>query len=119
MSIIQADIVEKGFQVGIMDIIYAKAEAVLDWLGPEDESSHTTLKLANTISDGYKKIPEEIRPRGHFAFNDTALYAIVGVEPISIKDWDAVVRFFLRTWFRRIWMVQEVGPVTPAVFCVW
>lgn len=109
VSINQADVVEKGFQVGMMDKIYAKAEAVLVWLGPEDESSQTTLKLANTISDGYKKIPEEIRPRGHYAFNDKALYAMLGVEPISIKDWDAVIRFFSRTWFRRIWMVQEIA----------
>lgn len=109
VSINQDDVAERSLQVGMMDKIYIQAESVLVWLGPKDESSEITIKLAQTISKSYQKMEKEDRPRGHFPFNDPTLYAILGVKPITIKEWDSVIRFFSRTWFRRIWMVQEVA----------
>jgi hypothetical protein len=68
ISINQDDFAERSSQVSIMDKIYASAESVLVWLGPEDKASKITLQIIKHINEVYDGIPLENRPTGSFLF---------------------------------------------------
>jgi hypothetical protein len=78
-----------------MRTIYQRAKEVSIWLGPEDWSpnSHLAWKL---IQDLYA-CPREI----------DALSGLV--QPSREAEFDALIRFFRRDYFWRIWVVQEVA----------
>lgn len=100
LCINQDDDEEKCHQVEQMRTIYQRAREVSIWLGPEDWSlqSHLAWRL---ILDLYNC------PR-----NLESLSKIV--QPSREQEFDALVRFFRRDYFWRIWVVQEVACATTA-----
>jgi hypothetical protein len=40
--------------------------------------------------------------------NDADDFTRAGLKPFSAADWRSIQVFFSRTWFRRLWIVQEV-----------
>lgn len=88
---------ERGHQVGQMRLVYQKAEGVLIWLG-----------LSNANIDDFFE-----------AMNDPRLKVVktAGSEAVSYKNntelrrkYQATFsRLMARSWFRRVWIIQEVA----------
>ncbi|KAM3067208.1 hypothetical protein ACMFMF_009708 [Clarireedia jacksonii] len=85
---------ERNHQVGIMRTIYERAEKVLVWLGNECENSHNALLLAEHLYN-YRQSEEDLA-KHVFTTPDIALY------------FKALKELFARSYWRRIWVVQEI-----------
>ena len=91
-------------QVRIMNDIYTKAWHVVIWLGKETPED----KMAFELLDRFKEIFDE---RGLVEIGPEH-YRAVGLPTIHDSDWShwtAVVELFQRSWFQRIWVVQEAA----------
>ncbi|KAK5661796.1 hypothetical protein OQA88_9898 [Cercophora sp. LCS_1] len=88
----QADIIERGAQVAFMCDIYARAENVLVCLGvaPTTSVEGEMTSLINTVT--------------------TQL-----LEQVPRRAWEALAALMRRPWFRRAWVIQEVGMARNAV----
>lgn len=92
----QADIEERNHQVHIMRRIYLKAASVIVWLGPESKPSRAAIDLI-----------VECNRSGSERLLDHKEGALRGLPDI-----------FLRSWWKRIWIVQEVVAARELViFC--
>ncbi|KAJ2990240.1 hypothetical protein NUW58_g3049 [Xylaria curta] len=93
----QDDLKERGYQVQLMAMIYAKATRVVVWL---EEVVDISLPFhGETITNG-----------------DRALEAICAAAEGQSADFledetsqKAILALFQRSWFRRIWVLQEVS----------
>jgi hypothetical protein len=97
---------ERSSQVAKMDEIYRLAQRVIVWLGPEDEEH--TPKAIDVLSR-LSAVREENRnadiPRGLY---HREIYAKLGIDPILDFEWFALGELLMRTWFNRIWVIQEI-----------
>jgi len=100
LCINQNDDEEKCEQVEMMRTIYQQATEVSIWLGPEDWSPRSDLAW-HLIKDLYH-CPREL----------SSLSSII--QPSRQDEFDALVQFFRRDYFWRIWVVQEVACATNA-----
>lgn len=100
----QGDVSERNAQVAIMSTIYSQAEKVYVWLGRQDETIQTARELLNHATE-----------KGHdFDSALTSWYETLQVLPDHIPietdiELDAIRRLFGRTWFERIWVIQELA----------
>ncbi|GAB1205870.1 hypothetical protein APSETT445_004549 [Aspergillus pseudonomiae] len=84
----QADDKEKERQIQAMGKIYARANQVVVWLGDEADNSDKAMEgIRVKVADSY----------------GVSEYANVGTHDAEIS------KLCERPWFRRIWVVQEVG----------
>lgn len=85
---------EKEEQIRLMQLIYKKANSVSIWLGPEEGCGHGLDFLVKL---------------------NRAPLAIMQISELEMRD---MARLFLRAYWERIWVVQEVqcAPVT-SVHC--
>ncbi|OGM40313.1 hypothetical protein ABOM_011087 [Aspergillus bombycis] len=74
---------EKEEQIQLMAKIYGQAKNVIVWLGEEENDSTLTLARLQVAAEGESLLVE---------FNDAAL-----------------IELLERPWFRRVWVLQEVG----------
>ncbi|KAI8269850.1 Heterokaryon incompatibility protein 6, OR allele [Colletotrichum sp. SAR11_239] len=104
----QADTTERGIQVGIMDHIYKLAARVDIWLGSvtEDDCPAEVSRLVNTMADNTRADFEYTSEDTLF---DDATRRRYGLADVSEEVWYAFIAFFDRTWFNRVWVVQEVA----------
>lgn len=89
----QDDVKERNHQVHIMKRIYSKAASVVVWLGPENQSSRAAMDL----------IIERNWPEG----GDDALKRKKLLEN-NENNLKGLSEIFQRSWWKRIWIVQEV-----------
>lgn len=103
LCINQADLSERSSQIPKLLRIYQTAGSVLVWLGEEDDSSRKALEHARTITAS----PE-------------AAIAAANSERIDfVKAGEHALReLFRRSWFRRIWVIQEVSVGRKAMICI-
>ena len=116
LCINQSDLPEKSSQVQMMDQIYLQSKHVLVWLGGADHMSATSILLLNKLTEigwatrnekgeyvGLELLPE-------MELNDPRFYEILGMERhISPGEWSHIFAFLNRSWFRRAWVIQELG----------
>lgn len=94
LCINQSDPSERSEQIKAMGFIYRKANQVLVWLG--NDNPHMTLaidllhKLSSQHFYGHNYGPKNI------------------VTSLDENQWTALIYFFTRSWWSRIWVVQEV-----------
>lgn len=93
LSINQQNKEERVQQVQFMRSIYSKADSVAIWLGPEEDDSTKAVNFMGRIAKSAKH-PEEV----------TRILS----SRHTIKDLVAVVALFERSYWRRLWVVQEV-----------
>ncbi|KAK2062316.1 heterokaryon incompatibility protein [Colletotrichum caudatum] len=108
ISINQADDVERGVQVGIMDQIYKLAVRVDIWLGAvtEEHRPAEVSRLLHTMAANARK--ESLYKPGKHLFDPGPLRRY-GLQEVPDAVWYAFVAFFDRKWFSRVWVVQEVA----------
>ncbi|GKT93413.1 LOW QUALITY PROTEIN: ankyrin and HET domain protein [Colletotrichum tofieldiae] len=111
LCINQSDDKEKESQIMLMHDIYVSARRVLAYLGEEADGSKEAIELI----ERYWRHPEPLNA-GARAFVEDLLSepvpdAPTGGEaelpPQGDEKWMAVSRFWNRSWFRRVWVVQE------------
>lgn len=90
----QADEQERNSQVALMGLIYRTAEQVLIWLGREADGSKGAMKLIDNISD--------------IGVEESDVIASLENEAHHAK-WQNVARLFDRSYWRRVWVRQEVA----------
>ncbi|XHG04103.1 hypothetical protein AWENTII_007384 [Aspergillus wentii] len=113
----QNDIPERNAQVAIMSMIYTKASGVFVWLGVEDESTE--------LAFGMIHYPDQ--PSMCLWYRDVAKSCSINSPADSVSkkgaseaalQYQAIVRFFTRSWFTRVWIIQEVALAKQIrVFC--
>jgi hypothetical protein len=101
----QQNIAERNRQLPRMIDIYAAADMVVSWVGESDEASEIAIDL----------IPDLQMPLLQLKDDDT--WDVKDSEDFP-RRLAALYRFFLRPYFRRIWVCQELAVSTsPVLFC--
>ena len=104
----QDDLIERNHQVGLMGHIYSKATIVLTWVGTPDEDAWTAIKLIYRL----KPIVELWQSEGKktvYSHDSDDLFETTGVSKVTPKEWEALISFYLRQYFSRAWIVQEIA----------
>jgi hypothetical protein len=86
----------------MMADIYAKATCVTIWLGVEDEYSTRALDTTERIAAWQKAANPEFDHDNYWPIPDEP-------DELSVADARAVALFFARSYFSRIWVIQEVA----------
>lgn len=109
----QDDLEEKTRQVNAMDQNFSRAVSVVVWLGKETLHTAKTIELINHLALIWK---EEYELHGHCrkyaALNDPedqAQMQMLSLTDVTRTDWLALIAFFQRRWFFRVWTVQEAA----------
>lgn len=88
----QRDVEERNLQVAMMGLIYEKARSVLIWLGEATPDTTVGMKVLAYFAN-------EVRPKPHPIWQD---------YPSSVVQ-AGLLDIMNRSWFQRIWVVQEAG----------
>ncbi|KAF5576135.1 heterokaryon incompatibility 6 OR allele [Fusarium pseudocircinatum] len=89
LAIDQSNVNERNHQVSLMSMIYSQAAGVIVYLGESADDSDLAIEF---IMECYDPSPD-----------NTSLSF-----PRSDRLMDALRNFFLRPWFTRVWVIQEV-----------
>lgn len=108
----QENIPERGQQVQLMKAIYETAEQVLVWLGPSSEDSDVAMDFVDEMTDAERNdegiMPDDDDEDAAIERNVAWLRASLA-DPKSARKWRALARLFLRPWWKRVWIRQEVA----------
>lgn len=107
LCINQNDTIEKNHQVPLMRQIYRSAERVLSWLGEEDGETHLAFSLIERWADAILSTSPSLEnwPNG-----EPIRMAVATIErPFDEQDWSAVRSLFNKSYWERIWILQEVS----------
>jgi hypothetical protein len=101
ICISQTDKGEVPYQLKLMSRIYAEASLVIIWLGNEDPTTPEAIQtMEKTLSVGAKS-----------NFDNEVI-------SMTVKEQHAVANFLLRSWFGRLWAMQEVLlPINALCLC--
>lgn len=111
----QSSSTEKAQQVQLMGLIYWKAQRVHVWLGEDEEveerwRARSAFKTMEEMSVLYTRScrEEDLAVRRYRA------------EDLKLGEdtyrWEAIGRLLSRSWFKRVWVVQELGLAKNATF---
>lgn len=118
----QQDLEERSQQVGMMTGIYQCASKTLAYLGPPTPTTALAIDLIRRVGTIARKMAGEIFLQDREERN-RGLASLMTKEEISIEEseklgisfrdlasWDALIEFYDRPWYERIWIVQEMLP---------
>jgi len=92
LCINQDDVLEKNKQVPLMGNIFAQAQNVIIWLGPQSVDSGLAMSAISNMTSA-----EDF-------------------DNITEPAWDALENLFSRPWFSRIWVLQEFKRAKNPIF---
>ncbi|KAL0472944.1 heterokaryon incompatibility protein domain-containing protein [Neurospora intermedia] len=107
---------EKGHQVGRMRQIYENAEQVLIWLGPSSCEIDSLLDWVRRWDFDTRQRPEAHIAKGWI----DSWIRLTNLETVFHGDWivaswhSALQDILTRSWFRRVWILQEVASAKRA-----
>ena len=106
----QSDVRERASQVTLMGDIYHAAEAVIVWLGPEDEDAKCAVELHGRFAPTFKRLLHQDRAEEMigYPFNVIEFYEKFGIRQTSLEEWKCYANFHRRAWFGRTWIIQEI-----------
>ncbi|ORY09664.1 hypothetical protein BCR34DRAFT_568008 [Clohesyomyces aquaticus] len=90
LCINQSNPLEKSLQIQLMDRIYHTASRVVAWLGTEEDDSRKAMEFLQRISEPQNGSPLSRSPNQYD------------------QIWRAINTLLERTWFARVWIVQEL-----------
>lgn len=97
----QRDINERSHQVEIMGDVYAHSTCNLIWLGESDESTASAVQSFNAVYDEILHATDNLRT---WAKTLEGFYAGDRANVHTAYDLPAMVRFYSRPWFSRLWV---------------
>ncbi|KAI0419783.1 heterokaryon incompatibility protein-domain-containing protein [Xylaria grammica] len=109
MCINQTDNDERSSQVQQMDLIYSNSQRVIVWLGPESEDSSLAMDVCKRLVPEYPLNKSEFLQWTKVAIEEQRQLGV----PMAKRERYAIPRIaannhlIRRTWFTRIWCVQE------------
>ncbi|OGM48238.1 hypothetical protein ABOM_002181 [Aspergillus bombycis] len=113
----QDDIAERNAQVAIMSMIYTKSSGVFVWLGVDDESTTRAFEATHLPSQEGMDMWYNDVLQNHVMEDPETRVAKQGSNEASLK-YQAVVNLFRRTWFQRVWIIQEIALAKQIrIFC--
>ena len=114
----QEDHAERAAQVILMPKIYHSASQVLYWLGEEDERTSDAVNLLRLLAEIGRKVAlkQEDLPKQN-ALLDGSTCKKLSLPPFPSSPWEALMRFFERPVFRRVWIIQELAVAPKVVTC--
>jgi hypothetical protein len=107
----QSSVEERGQQVGLMGEIYKLAQRVIAWLGEGDATSAKAMQSLMGVGNIASDTDLERRQR--------SMGIVFGMN-IKNQSEDPIGPLFTRSWFSRMWTIQEVtmAPVERViVYC--
>jgi hypothetical protein len=109
----QDDMAERGHQVLLMGKIYRGANQVLVFIGPDNNgdgpaAKSLILELDSMVSKGIRDTGAQ---PGRFPYPDQQLRSRI----LNDKRWASFSVLLEKPWFKRGWVVQEVGLSSNAV----
>ncbi|KAH8659213.1 heterokaryon incompatibility protein-domain-containing protein [Tricladium varicosporioides] len=96
LCINQSDQKERTQQIQVMGLIYRKATSVCVWLGPDNNKIDLAIWLFEQAIRGRASGGTGSQVHGD------------NTHKLGEVDWEALTEFFSRSWWSRIWVVQEV-----------
>jgi hypothetical protein len=103
----QSKLDERSAQVRLMSEIYKAAKTVVVWLG---ESEHNEAQYAVELLERISAAPmEDLNSLKKLQIGDPRMLEVLGECGASTVHWRSLKGIFSRTWFRRIWIIQEVA----------
>ncbi|KAL8771407.1 MAG: hypothetical protein Q9209_003075 [Squamulea sp. 1 TL-2023] len=100
----QANTTEKNKQVQQMRRIYQNAWRVVIWLGSEADDSNIAMAAVERMGGSFD--PAIMRLEDACDVPDV---------PVSDPAWHALGKLFRRSWYKRIWILQEVSASANAI----
>ncbi|OCK85500.1 HET-domain-containing protein [Lepidopterella palustris CBS 459.81] len=113
----QADDAERASQVKMMGEIYTRAQKVYAWLGPKDASSNEALYILEQISRPSFETVKRAAGSVDFQFPETYAQKL-GILPIPVGSWFAWGALMERSYFNRVWILQEVVNAAEVTFLI-
>ncbi|KAG5767748.1 hypothetical protein H9Q72_004512 [Fusarium xylarioides] len=116
----QQDLDERAEQVLRMRDIYKHAQRVIAWLGPADEHSSIAITMLQELADCVDFTNEEddiLDNRMRFKPDKYEFIMRRHPDnshdwskpmPFSNRQWQALISLISRSWFRRLWVRQEI-----------
>lgn len=112
----QQNIFERNRQIPRMLEIYEAADVVTSWLGEADEASDRAFDLLADLQSP-KLHPDEHGNWGPYKDKVDDEWRIAPIDDLP-RRLAALYRLFLRPYFRRIWVIQELASASnPEIFC--
>lgn len=115
---------EKSHQVQMMREIYSGAKLVIAWLGSASEDSDLVMEILGTSfeawmeagGEGNQNITDQpsISPASRQSIRTDALYW--ATKRVTQREALAISNFLKRSWWSRIWVVQEVLLAKRVIF---
>lgn len=108
LCINQDDLNEREAQVGRMRDIYRLAARVLVWLGPASDGSEQAMKALRYLGAQVEATVDGLK----FPSPGTQEPTWVDDEvtpPYAEETWSAINHLLARSWFSRLWVVQEIA----------
>jgi hypothetical protein len=115
LSINQADSLEKSIQIRLLLPIFQLAERVIAWMGNEGDNSYEAIETLKQI-----KRPSHASKISSCESGLASAQlggARNGSPSLMEQNLESIERLLERSWFRRIWIVQEVV-VSSKIFLV-
>ncbi len=107
----QSNIPEKNQEVQMMGEIYRNARATFVWLGPESDDCSHAIDAIRTSIHSWPYRPERLQ-RSLLTPEDLTEYKAFAQDDLeddmALEAIKAFARLLDRSWFRRVWIVQEV-----------
>ncbi|KAH8669611.1 hypothetical protein BGZ60DRAFT_564070 [Tricladium varicosporioides] len=100
----QNDNKEKALQIRLLPKVFQLATSVVAYLGEEAHGSHLALQTLMQIkvnADNTTEWPAKLPPI-------PSTWATKHIPPPEDRAWHSIRALFSRSWFRRVWIIQEV-----------
>ncbi|PKS08717.1 hypothetical protein jhhlp_004770, partial [Lomentospora prolificans] len=107
----QNDVEERNEHVKMMGKVYKGAQHVRIWLGEEigiESPALNAVYMADEVLDDVFKRLDASAPRSQIQF------AILQDERVKKIPWEALEAFLNRSWFERVWVIQEIANAKSA-----
>lgn len=110
----QQDVAERNTQVSMMTQIYGQAQSVIIWLGGFDSDAaidlyHSLPTILSSSADCFKRSWKAWHRRRKNGESDEDDAEIQNGTILSSESMDIVLEFVRRSYFHRIWVLQEVA----------
>ncbi|KAH0559693.1 hypothetical protein GP486_003790 [Trichoglossum hirsutum] len=111
----QGNLSERSSQVAMMNSIYKAAQTVVIWLGIDDVHTKRAIDVMNRLSS---IPPEKLGVELPSNLDDPEMYSALGIPYIEPQQWLDYAAFLQRSWFSRVWVIQEIFVArNVVVFC--
>lgn len=108
LCINQMDLNERAEQVAIMAEIYARAKQVVIWLGENFSDVDPAVENIRAIAEKLIPIWKATTEKESAEMLALRIMAFKADPAVRKLHWDSIANLLKRSWFQRVWCIQEV-----------